>query len=76
MRGIRLFVFGGVAEMDEEPTRPLAEFMMAIAGPIASVFIAIGAYGVYMLGIRSGWTTPITVHVALFGLDQRRARPV
>lgn len=33
MRGIRLFIFGGVAQMDEEPKSPKAEFFMAIAGP-------------------------------------------
>ncbi|MBD3346671.1 MAG: CBS domain-containing protein [Chitinivibrionales bacterium] len=39
MKGITLFVFGGVAEMDEEPPSAKAEFMMAIAGPIASIVI-------------------------------------
>jgi len=58
MRGIRLFVFGGVAQMDEEPNTPLAEFMMAIAGPITSVLIAALAYGVYSLGVRLDWSTP------------------
>ena len=37
MKGITLFIFGGMAEMDEEPQRPGAEFGMAIAGPIASI---------------------------------------
>jgi Zn-dependent protease/predicted transcriptional regulator len=48
MRGITLFIFGGVAEMDEEPGNAKAEFLMAIAGPLASVvlgcvFYALGA---------------------------------
>lgn len=42
MKGITLFIFGGVAEMDDEPPSPKAELFMAIAGPIASVVIAIG----------------------------------
>lgn len=37
MKGITLFVFGGVAEMDDEPPSPRAEFWMAIAGPLSSV---------------------------------------
>ncbi len=59
MSGIRLFVFGGIAQMDEEPETPLAEFAMAIAGPIASVLISVVALGFYTLGGRFGWTTPV-----------------
>lgn len=39
MRGITLFIFGGVAEMNDEPPSAKSEFMMAIAGPIASIVI-------------------------------------
>ena len=39
MKGITLFVFGGVAEMGEEPQNPKVEFLMAIAGPICSIVI-------------------------------------
>ncbi|HUF30873.1 MAG TPA: site-2 protease family protein [Gemmatimonadaceae bacterium] len=41
MRGITLFIFGGVAEMDSEPPSAKAEFLMAGAGPVAS--FALGA---------------------------------
>jgi Zn-dependent protease len=37
---ITLFIFGGVAEMDDEPRTAAAEFWMAIAGPIASFLLA------------------------------------
>ncbi len=40
MRGITLFIFGGVAEMSDEPPSPKAEFWMAIAGPIMSFVVA------------------------------------
>ncbi|MGC9453248.1 MAG: site-2 protease family protein [Phycisphaerae bacterium] len=45
MKGITLFIFGGVAEMSEEPPSAKAEFMMAIAGPLASVLVAGVAFG-------------------------------
>jgi Zn-dependent protease len=39
IRGITLFIFGGVAEMESEPTSARAEFLMALAGPVASVVL-------------------------------------
>src|SRR4030042_1095794 len=43
MKGIPLFIFGGVAEMGEEPPTARAEFWMAIAGPLSSLFIGGGS---------------------------------
>lgn len=40
MNGITLFLFGGVAEMSDEPPSPKSEFMMAIAGPVSSLVLA------------------------------------
>ncbi len=45
MKGITLFLFGGVAEMSAEPPNAKAEFLMAIAGPIASILIGFFFYG-------------------------------
>ena len=36
MKGITLFIFGGVAEMEDEPPNAKTEFLMAIAGPVSS----------------------------------------
>lgn len=41
IKGITLFIFGGVAEMEEEPPSAKSEFLMAIAGPIMSFFLAL-----------------------------------
>lgn len=45
MRGITLFVFGGVAEMQDEPPSPKAEFVMAVAGPLSSGALALFFFG-------------------------------
>ena len=37
MKGITLFIFGGMAEMSDEPPSPKAEFMMAVVGPLSSI---------------------------------------
>src|SRR5690606_18463762 len=42
MRGITLFIFGGVAEMGSEPPNARAEFLVAIAGPIVSIGLCAG----------------------------------
>ncbi len=40
MNGITLFIFGGVAEMQDEPPSAKDEFLVAIAGPIVSIAMA------------------------------------
>jgi len=59
MKGITLFIFGGVAEMGDEPHSPRAEFTMAIAGPLSSILIALVAYGIYAFGKARGWVVPV-----------------
>src|SRR5512139_153089 len=39
MKGITLFIFGGVAEMGDELPSAKAEFLMAAAGPVSSLFL-------------------------------------
>ena len=58
MKGITLFVFGGVAEMEEEPPNPKAEFFVAIAGPLASVGLG---FVFYVIGVVAQSSWPIEV---------------
>lgn len=55
IRGITLFIFGGVAEMEDEPPSPESEFWMAIAGPISSFLLAFAFYLVHLLASAAGW---------------------
>jgi Zn-dependent protease len=55
MHGITLFIFGGVAEMTEEPPSPKAEFFMAIAGPIASILVGALFLGLSALAGAFAW---------------------
>ncbi|NIR58844.1 MAG: CBS domain-containing protein [Gammaproteobacteria bacterium] len=57
--GITLFIFGGVAEMQEEPPNARSELYMAAAGPLASVVIGLLCYGLYATGTSLAW--PVTV---------------
>ncbi|HEX5439144.1 MAG TPA: site-2 protease family protein [Gemmatimonadaceae bacterium] len=59
MKGITLFIFGGVAEMTEEPPSATVEFRMAIAGPIASVLIGVVCYVLALAGSKF-WPLAIT----------------
>ena len=44
VKGITLFIFGGVAQIGQEPHTPGAEFRIAIAGPLVSLALA-GFFG-------------------------------
>ncbi len=49
MKGITLFVFGGIAEMEGQPQSPKIEFFMAIAGPLSSILLGFIFYGIALL---------------------------
>lgn len=59
IKGITLFIFGGVAEMEDEPPTAKAEFLMAIAGPIASALLAVSFHTLEGFGERMGMAAPV-----------------
>ncbi|MGC2414820.1 MAG: site-2 protease family protein [Stellaceae bacterium] len=68
IRGITLFVFGGVAQMPAEPGSARAEFLMALAGPVASLVLSAALLGLAsVIGSLHGPQT-ITEIVSYLGL--------
>lgn len=59
INGITLFVFGGVAEMEGEPPTPLREFLMAIAGPVVTVVLAVLFGSLWLTGTFFHWAKSI-----------------
>lgn len=75
VRSITLFIFGGVAQIAREPSRPSQEFLIAVAGPLVSValgtlfgLLAQAAPSPSPLGALAGWLARINFLLALFNL--------
>ena len=60
VKGITLFIFGGVSQITKEAARPLAEFIMAFAGPATSVLLA-GVFGLLWWLTGAGEGEPLAV---------------
>ncbi len=75
VRAINLFIFGGVAELTQEPRSAGAEFRIAIAGPLASLALAALFGGLWLLDHQipylaapSIWLARINLLLALFNM--------
>jgi Zn-dependent protease/CBS domain-containing protein len=64
MRGITLFIFGGVAEMGGEPRSPKVEFLMTIAGPLSSIVLGGVFYGLASVARDGGWAPELLAILA------------
>jgi len=72
---ITLFLFGGLARIEREPSKAIQEFNIAIAGPLASGFLAAGFFGLALLfpysqsvGALAKWLGWTNGSLALFNL--------
>ena len=56
VRGITLFIFGGVSRLDREPDRPFTDFAIAVVGPLTSLVLA-AVFGGLWYVLRDGNST-------------------
>jgi Zn-dependent protease/predicted transcriptional regulator len=68
MKGITLFIFGGVAEMESEPRSGSVEFPIAAAGPFASAAMALACFGLERAGLSLGWPAAVNGVLEYLGL--------
>ena len=67
IRGITLFLFGGVAELGAEPSSAQTELFMAVAGPVVSVILAIGFWLLAVAGFNGGWPHAVVIVLGYLG---------
>ena len=72
---ITLFLFGGLARIEREPSKAIQEFNIAIAGPLASGFLAAVFFGLTLLfpyrqfvGALATWLCRTNAALAVFNL--------
>lgn len=71
IRSITLFLFGGVAEIEDDPKSAAVEFWVALAGPVMSLALA---FGFWVLGSVAGLfqsgtaVTTVLAYLALINL--------
>lgn len=75
VKKITLFIFGGVAELGQEPDKPTTEFKVAIAGPTMSLLLAAIFGGLWLLdkgfpllAAPSEWLGRINLTLAVFNM--------
>lgn len=67
IRAITLFLFGGVAEMQDEPPSAKAELLIALAGPLVSVALAVAGFAAGAVAAAIGARVEITGVLSYLG---------
>ena len=70
VREIKLFLFGGVSNIEREPPSPGAEFVMALVGPLTSIALGV------LLVLAGGFTTPVGEAISDPGQTVAQLSPV
>ena len=72
---ITLFLFGGLARIERDPSKAIQEFNIAIAGPLASSFLACAFWGMtkifpyeQSIGALATWLWQTNLALAVFNL--------
>jgi Zn-dependent protease len=64
VRGITLFIFGGVAQIEKEPESPGAELRIAIAGPLTSLGLAMLFGGLWLTAPEASFLKAPAMYLA------------
>ena len=84
IKGITLFIFGGVAELEDDPPSAKTEFLMALAGPASSAALGLALYGLRAMAQGAGWSQSVvavlgylaSINISLAGFNLLPAFPL
>ncbi len=68
VRGITLFIFGGVSSIEQEATTPRDEFWISFVGPLSSLILAGLFWGLSFLAAGGGIATALLSYLATINL--------
>ena len=78
VRGVTLWLFGGVADLGGEPETPGADYRIAAAGPATSLGLAVGFVGLaaalqtlgtaHLVVVAARWLSAVNLMLGLFNL--------